>query len=203
MRSYEAARGYFSFVEFAAWVAILVGVLVALAGGSAVATSSFNTPITGMVLAALPGLALCGFGLFALVNVQSARANVDSAEYAQQSLKLSRDQFEVSKRLLTLTEARNNAAGYEKITEAEELSPVSYDTGETSQSNSAATPGQPMLPSEGRPYNGSVIHKEGEKYRVNHLLYATIADAMAAIDKDVANAKKLYGADAKQFLTSG
>ena len=113
MRSYEAARGYFSFLSFLAWSCIVLGGLVALLGVSAaVEASRFGAGGLAAVFAAMPGLALFGVGFFFLVYIQTARATVDSAEYAQQALKVSRDQLSISQQLLKLAEGREAAATY-------------------------------------------------------------------------------------------
>jgi len=101
MRSYEAARSLFSFLGFIAWSVIIIGVLVALVGAGG--GSRYGGAGAGL-LAMVPGIAISIAGFIDLAFVQMGRATVDTAEYTQQMLKISRDQLEVSKQSL----ARNN-----------------------------------------------------------------------------------------------
>lgn len=109
MRSYEAARGSFSMFELLARIVICVGVLAAIAGGVlGVEMAGRGTPVGLMVLlAALPGAVIALFGLSSLATAQMGRASVDSAEYAQQALQISREQLELSR------QAQVQARGFE------------------------------------------------------------------------------------------
>jgi len=97
MRSYEAARTLFSFLGFIAWSVIVIGVLVALVGAGSV--SQYAGGGAGL-LAMVPGFGIAIAGFILLAFVQMGRAGVDTAEYTQQMLKISRDQLEVSKQAL-------------------------------------------------------------------------------------------------------
>lgn len=94
MRSYETARFLFSFLAFCAWSVVILGVLVALIGAGG--GSKFAGASAGL-LAMAPGLGIVLSGLILVAFVQMGRANVDTAEYTQQMLKISREQLEVSK----------------------------------------------------------------------------------------------------------
>lgn len=140
MRSYQAARGYFSFLSFVSWAAILGGAGLGLLLAAAVAeTSRFGNPTLAAFLASTPGLILAAVGLFGLIFVQSSRAAVDSAEYAQQALAVSRNQLEVSRQLLKLAEKSHPAIGYQ--TTAAELKNVSFDTSAPAASQNQGEPG--------------------------------------------------------------
>jgi len=100
MRSYEAARGLFSFLGFCAWVVIIIGVIAALIGASAVSEMrGFGARPSGIATFSglLPGLAMSFVGFIGLAMVQIGRAAVDTAEYTQQMLQIARDQLDVSK----------------------------------------------------------------------------------------------------------
>ncbi|MEM7691054.1 MAG: hypothetical protein AAF194_01230 [Pseudomonadota bacterium] len=98
MRSYQTARTYFTLLEMASWAAIALGALLGIFGllaafsantaGGAVAFLAFGTAL-------LPAFAFCGAGLAGLVYAQTARAGVDSAEYALQGLQIARESLEV------------------------------------------------------------------------------------------------------------
>ena len=102
MRSYEAARSLFSFLAFIAWSVVVIGVFVALI--SAAGASKYGGGGAGL-LAMVPGIGIGITGFILVAFVQMGRATVDTAEYTQQMLKLSRDQLEVSKQGLKLQNA--------------------------------------------------------------------------------------------------
>ncbi len=99
MRSYEAARSYFSFLGFLSWCIIILGGFVAV--GAIVAISEMSRSYGGSPMAGLaglvPGVGIMFAGFMGLVVVQIGRAGVDSAEYAQQSLQIAREQLEISR----------------------------------------------------------------------------------------------------------
>jgi hypothetical protein len=99
MRSYEAARSYFSFFGFLSWCVIVIGGLLAVAALVAVGQMSRSYGGSSMagIAGILPGVGIMFAGFLGLVVVQIGRAGVDSAEYAQQSLKISREQLEISR----------------------------------------------------------------------------------------------------------
>lgn len=100
MRSYEAARGLFSFLAICSWIVIVVGGIIALGGMSAGSSFGRNAGAMQAVMGAAPGVILAMLGFFGLALVQMGRASVDSAEYGQQSLQVAREQLEVSKQSL-------------------------------------------------------------------------------------------------------
>lgn len=182
MRSYQAARGFFSFVEFVAWAALILGIVVAVFGGGAAASASFGNNLVAATMGALPGLAVALIGLYTLVYIQSARASVDSAEYAQQSLKLSRDQFEVSKQLLRLAGGDDTAITYTSDTATTaKLTGVSYDT-EAAQNSDAAPNAKPDV-LEVIKYKGQEIERLEEHFRIGSDVFPNLAVAQAAVDK--------------------
>lgn len=97
MRSYETARSLFSFLEVMAWIMVVAGIIIAFGGASA--ASLFSRSSAGL-MGALPGIVIAILGLFMVAQVQGNRATVDSAEYSQQMLKLTREQLEISKQAL-------------------------------------------------------------------------------------------------------
>ena len=100
MRSYKAARGLFSFLSVLAWIVIVGGVLIALLGFSQGGRMGMRGPNLGPFIAALPGVGTAIIGFFMLAMSQLGRATVDTAEYSQQMLQVSREQVEVSKQVL-------------------------------------------------------------------------------------------------------
>lgn len=100
MKSYEAARGLFSFMSFCAWAVIVLGAIVGLLGASATQSFGGSPNPAQAVLGALPGILMALAGLLGLAIVQMGRASVDTAEYAQQSLKVSRDHLSLSRQML-------------------------------------------------------------------------------------------------------
>ncbi|MGJ5620563.1 hypothetical protein [Sulfitobacter sp. MF3-043] len=80
-----------------AWSVVVVGVMVALIG--AAGASQYGGSGAGL-LAMVPGIYIGITGLILVAFVQMGRATVDTAEYTQQMLSISRDQLEVSKQVL-------------------------------------------------------------------------------------------------------
>lgn len=113
MRSYEAARGIFSFLGFCSGVVIGVGVIVAIMGGMAASTGFRNPNDLQILLGVAPGAVISLGGFFGLAMVQMGRASVDSAEYGQQALEVSRQQLEVSRELLA--QGKTAAASYGEL----------------------------------------------------------------------------------------
>jgi hypothetical protein len=101
MRSYEAARSLFGFLSLLCWIVIAVGAVVAFSGASAATDMMrFSSSPIGIIMAALPGGLVALMGFFGLAFVQVGRAGVDTAEYSQQALQISRDHLEVSRQAL-------------------------------------------------------------------------------------------------------
>ena len=117
MRSYEAARTYFSILSFISWCVILLGVVVVLVGFGAASQMSrgFGGTPSGLALlsAVVPGAGLAFAGFMGLVFAQIGRAGVDTAEYSQQSLKVARDALEVSRH--SLQKADDLRQGFEGL----------------------------------------------------------------------------------------
>lgn len=104
MRSYEAARGLFSFMSFVGWVIIIGGALAAVAGivmGNEMGRYGYGRgPGPEVLLFMLPGVGIALVGVITLALSEIGRAGVDTAEYSQQMLQLSRDSLEVSRQSL-------------------------------------------------------------------------------------------------------
>ncbi|MFV0644697.1 MAG: hypothetical protein ACK5NN_09400 [Sphingomonadaceae bacterium] len=102
MRSYEAARSYFGFLGFVSWCVIIIGAIVAIVSMTAfgqVSRAYGGSSMAGLA-GMIPGVAIMFSGFMGLVIVQIGRAGVDSAEYTQQMLLLSREQLEISRHTL-------------------------------------------------------------------------------------------------------
>ncbi len=188
MRSYDAARGYFSFLGFLAWAIIVVGGLITL---SALGNASMQ-PGNLALLAAAPGMALIGFGVFGLVYVQSGRATVDSAEYAQQALKVSRDHLDISKQLLKLAQASPAAATYTAPAEASDLHDINFDTDDApatyappTESASEVSNAEEAVayPPQVHRYGGHDIAVQSGQFRVLGQTFETMIDAKLAVDR--------------------
>lgn len=110
MRSYEAARSLYSFLGFCSWMVIIVGGIIAFGGATATSAFARNAGPIQAILAAAPGIIISVVGFYGLAIVQLGRAGVDSAEYAQQALQVSRDQLEVSRQVLE--QSQKTAASY-------------------------------------------------------------------------------------------
>lgn len=100
MRSYLVARIWHSIVEFIGWVLLIVGLIYAVALSQTISLYPFESGLNqglAQLVGLLPGLALAFSGLCTIAFMQTCRAAVDTAEYTQHMLKISRDQIEYSK----------------------------------------------------------------------------------------------------------
>jgi len=185
MRSYEAARSLFSFLAFVAWSVVVIGVLVALmsaAGGSQFGGSG------AALLAMIPGIGIGITGFILVAFVQMGRATVDTAEYTQQMLQLSRDQLEVSKQGLKLKDAgpQTFAAAVPKSPEK-----ISKFQGTGDQSPSFAT-GPNGVEKKSAPkqeffYQKRQVRVQGEYFQCGGNLFETAESAKAHIDDVMAD----------------
>ena len=147
MRSYEAARNLFGFLGFCAWSVIVIGVVVAFMGGTA-ASNSFRTGPAELqaLLGAAPGAIVALAGFFGLALVQMGRAAVDSAEYGQQALAVSRQQLEVSRE--ALDQGRAAAASYAELLKRQ---PVAKGLAPDATHNADAGPSYGSRPAQAEP----------------------------------------------------
>jgi len=187
MRSYEAARNIFSFLGFCAWSVIVLGGILALLAGGAVSNSGFGGPPSELqvMLAATPGLIMAFTGFLILALVQMGRASVDTAEYAQQSLDVSRKQLEISKQALELSRAKQ--ASYQGATPAKSNSAASEpatvsadaDVSYANQTSPETPTAENSLEQESQP---EIEHKDG-KYHVEGKSFWSWADAARHLNK--------------------
>jgi len=129
MRSYEAARSSFGFFEFLARLIIAVGILAAVGIGVLASESMGRNvpPPLAAALGTLPGGLIALAGFFGLAMAQMGRATVDSAEYAQQALSVSRQQLELSQE--ALVQGKATAASYAELLKRQSVAKVnSYET---------------------------------------------------------------------------
>ena len=113
MKSYETARNLFSFLGFCAGALIVLGVVVALMGGSATQSFGRNAGPAQFILGAMPGIMMAAVGVIGQAMVQMGRASVDTAEFTQQSLDVSRKHMELSKQLLE--QGKTTAASFASL----------------------------------------------------------------------------------------
>lgn len=159
MRSYQAARGLFSFLSVLAWLIIIAGGLIAFAGLQVGSGIIPRNPDAGVILALVAGafVAVIGFTLLAMSQV--GRSTVDSAEYGQQMLQLARESLEVSRQSLRHTEQMKT--GFEALRVAAPERPMAdYAAGLSSPEK--ASPGVetkplPAIPNADQVGNGREI----------------------------------------------
>ena len=183
MRSYEAARSLFSFLAFIAWSVIVIGVLVALA--SATGASRYGGGAAGLI-AMVPGIGIGITGFILVAFVQMGRATVDTAEYTQQMLKLSRDQLEVSKQSLKL---QNTAPQTLTAVTQKESAQGSKNSFANQLSTTSPTEGEPkgskmvQPPAEGIVYQGRTIAVVDGSFHFAKMSFATLEKAQSYIDR--------------------
>jgi hypothetical protein len=195
-RSYETARAVFSILEFVAWTAVVVGIIVAFAGASATGSSFGRNPGLGVLfLAALPGIALSVVGLIAAAIVQSSRAGADAAEMTGHMLKIAEEQLKVSKEA--------NKASYSPSTSFDQsgsssrkptpLPPGSQQTTDrpaataTSFDRAVAQSVEPTVSAKASTlgaieYRGLTIRRTGEGFQVGDLTFPALGPARAYIE---------------------
>lgn len=173
MRSYETARTLFKFLAFCAWTVVVLGVIVALLGAGSV--SQYASGGAGL-LAMVPGLGIALAGLLLVAFVQIGRANVDTAEYTQQMLKISRDQLEVSKQSLKQDDTfQKNYASLKMETQDapkdEAFSPKTHKTAVVNKIDANITE-----------YKGMLITKSNDTYFCNEIPFSKLQSAKKYID---------------------
>ena len=140
MRSYGTARGLFTFLSVCSWIMMGIGVAALF-----IATSAINE-LTGMrasfqiglmsLLFYVPGIVIFLVGFVSLSLTQIGRAGVDTAEYTQQMLQLSRDQLNVSQQ--SLRQGEQIKQGFEALKE---------NTAKMTSASFAVMPDRQMSPS--------------------------------------------------------
>lgn len=113
MRSYEAARGLFSFISAVAWFLIAIGVILAILGFSEGWRINPRNPDVSRLIASVPGIFVGIIGFVTLAMSQMGRASVDTAEYSQQMLQLSRESLDVSRQ--SLRQGEQMKSGFEAL----------------------------------------------------------------------------------------
>jgi hypothetical protein len=176
MKSYEAARSLFGFLAFISWSVVAVGVIMALVGAASV--SQYAGGGAGM-LAMVPGIGIGLAGLLLVAFVQMGRANVDTAEYTQQILKISRDQLEVSKQALNQGNQTGGsfADNFEKPKQSLRRSMYAGDAPETKFAD------QPIASTEREiSHQGHIIHQIEERFHIGGKDFERVEHAKNYVD---------------------
>lgn len=177
MRSYNAARRQFDGMELLAKLIMLFGAVIAATAAYGVSEFSGQN-IIATAMAALPGLGIAAVGLFVQVHAQTSRAAVDSAEYAQQALKVARDQFELSKEMFAYEKARAPVpARFSETPPAD----ISIDT----EATRTAPPGAPTTTTR---HFGRIIQHAADGYYVDGLRFPSLDEAKSSISEDLGKA---------------
>jgi hypothetical protein len=144
MRSYAAARGLFSVLSALSWVMIVGGGFLAIAGFEYGGQMRTPNPLAMAITMGAPGVALGLFGFIMLATSQVGRASVDTAEYSQQMLQLSREHLDVSRQ--SLRHGEQLKTGFEGLKAAMTVSPqADYAARPTADQNtSGAMPSPPI-----------------------------------------------------------
>lgn len=132
MKSYDAARKAHDSREF--WARVIIGIgLIGTVLGIGLGREFGGIPMAA--LGALPGIVLYMQGTSALVSAQNGRAMVDTAEHTQLSLKVARDQLEISKELLSLSRQGTQSTS---PTTGSAIPSLSFDTNEPAANDATA-----------------------------------------------------------------
>lgn len=182
MRSYETARSLFSFLAFCAWSVVVVGGIVALLGAGSV--SQYAGGGAGLI-AMVPGLGIALAGLLLVAFVQIGRANVDTAEYTQQMLKIARDQLDVSKQ--SLKQGDTFQKNYATLNmEAKDTQQNKGYSSKKSKPEKSAEPESKPIPikqfDKQIQYEGRIIISNDNLFRVDNAVFETMEFAKEHID---------------------
>ncbi len=204
MRSYEAARRYFSILEFIAWCLIVLGGFIAIVAFAAIAEANRryggSPALLVIVPAILPGSGIAFAGFMGLVVAQVGRAGVDSAEYGQQSLKIARDQLELSKQ--ALRQGAQAEPSYAALQAAKkDLQPdTAVSKGAAPSASYAAPPSEThetakLAPprAEALEYKGRVIQPENGQFVFGKMQFQSLEAAQRYIDQLGVNPKADLG----------
>lgn len=145
MRSYQAARGLFSFLSVLAWLIIIGGILIAFMGLRFGSEFNPRNPDAGVILALVSGALVAVIGFIMLAMSQVGRSTVDTAEYGQQMLQLARESLDVSRQSLRHTEQMKT--GFEALRSSAPDRPLAdYATGLPSADTTPAAMASAPLP---------------------------------------------------------
>jgi hypothetical protein len=176
MRSYQASRNIFGFIEFLSWASLVIGVLCIVVALNALSSPSYGR-IDPSVFAGIPGVILILYGLLGVMIAQTARASVDTAELTGQMLKVARDQLEVSKASLRGGNALPST--FEALQPAPQPAPTaSY----AARQNTQTAPESAGEAPEQISYAGKTIEALPNGYRVAGLMFADLVAARQHID---------------------
>lgn len=160
MHEYRTARSVFGFTEFLCWSAVVIGVLVFLAGfaaGGRLGGSSFGGGAAlGGLAAAVPGMIITVFGLIGVVLTQIGRATVDTAEMTGKLLVNSNEELRISKANLGNQPRSTNGSARGHIPQA--VKPAAFN------------PVRPPVPEEEqKPSIPVQVHPGVLEYKGNHI----------------------------------
>lgn len=189
MRSYEAARSLFSMLSTLAWGLIVIGGILAFFGGASAAEMvrwNGGSALLAFFMGMVPGLGLATAGFWSLVFAQIGRAGVDTAEYSQQMLQISRDQLEVSRQTLLQGEDVKNS--FAALKAAPQGTPTSASYADLKAESKDEVPGSDQaLPASSVPetveYKGREIQTLEKGYQFSGLEFASLEAAKSYVDE--------------------
>ncbi len=199
MRSYDVARRIYSFLEFGAWATVALGGIVAvvMAMVSSQAQREFgygSAGITTYMVGVLPGLGIMAAGFVMIGMVQNWRAGVDTAEYTQQMLKLSRDQLEVSRQALRSGSSQPQSFADRVSGEAPQAvvplvseAPNAVPEAAPDANEDLASPSEVQKIIE---YHGQQIIKRDDKYFVGGVGYQNLSRAQISVEQMLASTEE-------------
>lgn len=181
MRSYDAARSLFSFISIVAWVCIVGGALAGLIGGNAASRMSYRGDGMAFLMGMLPGVVIVIVGFLTLAMAQIGRAGVDTAEYTQQMLQLSRDHLNVSRQ--TLRQGEELKQGFDALQTRSNAAPTASYAGLAAQEPNLSSDGTPATAPTDIEYKGRKVHVLKNGYRFLGMEFKTLEATHAYIDQ--------------------
>lgn len=179
IHEYKTARSVCGFVEFGAWLGVIVSViLILVAIGTATKGGGYEFALAGLV----PALIVLIFSFILVILVQMARATMDGSVAAQKSVIQAQKHHE--EMLRSLKDAGGKSAGTPSASSPRSTNEKTTAVGSTNdKGNSSPEPTLASLPAaETLRHNGTSITVLNDEFRVFGIPHKSLEEAKAYID---------------------
>lgn len=175
MRSYNMARSMFSIMEAIGWIVVVLSVVVGILLSATAGRYASGTEKLVLFLAGASGSI---GGIVIVAAVQNWRANVDTAEYTQQMLKIARDQLDVSRQSL-----KSNAPPQSFFDAQADQTPAAPPTRSSFASAPAPAKPEPSLAIESSSPSPDKIEQIDGKYSYNGIPFDSLEKAERYVEQ--------------------
>lgn len=193
MKDFKTSETIFGIIEVIAWVAIIVGIILAFKGASAAGSTGFGRNSGAQFAAAIPGIFVTFFGIFLVAFTQVFRAVVTVAQTNADLLVVSKEQLRIAKAqydgtgVASASFANSGAAIYAAGPSSEKPNPSSAES--SVASNLSPNPSHAQATFEGVgsddviSYGGKTIRRIDEGFAIGELRFKELEPAKEFIDK--------------------